>query len=272
MTPPSIWGPKGDEWTYASDAKLWDLTRGIPSPGFMMRTTEGPTDATIMLTPALSALVVVDMQNFFIHPRCNDHPTGLAAVERTMEVVKRCREIGLKVIWLNWGLSEEDLSSMPAATERSFARSLVTPSLDNKQARNGFGSDMGEERGRLLMSGSWNAKLYDPLQDASRTDLDIFCDKNRISGLWNGDTPLAKALVAGGYRTLLFAGVNTDQCVLGTLADAYYRGWDCIMLEDCCATKTPGGHDVTIYNTANGYGFVTDSKSFTEGTFGSGGH
>lgn len=139
---------------------------------------------------------------------------------------------------------------MPAATERSFASNLVTPPLDNKQARNGFGSDMGEGRGRLLMAGSWNAQLYDTLQDASKADSDIFCDKNRISGFWNGDTPLAKSLAAGGYRTLLFAGVNSDQCVLGTLADAYYRGWDCIMVEDCCATKTPGGHDVTIYNTS----------------------
>ncbi|XXH05404.1 hypothetical protein Hte_011830 [Hypoxylon texense] len=265
MAPASSWGPKGDEWTYDSDAKLWNLTRGEHSPGFTIRTTEGPADTSITLAPASSALVVVDMQNFFIHPRCNDHPTGLAAVERTMEVVTRCREVGIKIIWLNWGLTEGDLSSMPAATERSFAKNLVTPQLDNKQARNGFGSDMGEGRGRLLMAGSWNAKLYDPLLGASRTDSDIFCDKNRISGFWNGDTPLAKALAAGGYRTLLFAGVNTDQCVLGTLADAYYRGWDCVMVEDCCATKTPNGHDVTIYNTSNGYGFVIDSKSFVEG-------
>lgn len=100
------------------------------------------------------------------------------------------------------------------------------------------------------MAGSWNARIYDTLQDVSQVDSDIFCNKNRISGFWNGETPLAKALTAGGFRTLLFTGVNTDQCVLGTLADAYYRGWDCIMVEDCCATTTPGGQDVTIYNTS----------------------
>lgn len=97
MAPASSWGPKGDDWTYDGDAKLWNLARGEPSPGFTIRTTEGPTDTSITLAPALSALVVVDMQNFFIHPRCNDHPTGLAAVERTMEVVTRCREVGIKV-------------------------------------------------------------------------------------------------------------------------------------------------------------------------------
>ncbi|KAI2622422.1 Isochorismatase hydrolase [Hypoxylon sp. NC1633] len=270
MSPILKLGPQGDEWAYDKEARSYDLTRGVSeSPRFALRTTHGPPDISITLSPALSALVVVDMQNFFLHPRCNDHPTGLAATERTLEVIARCREIGIKIIWLNWGLSDDDLGSIPAATQRSFGSTLITPSLDNKTARNGFGSDMGDGRGRLLMAGSWNAEIYDPLLEVSRPDLDLFCNKNRISGFWNGETPLAKALAAGGYRTLLFAGVNTDQCVLGTLADAYYRGWDCIMVEDCCATNSPGGHDVTVYNTSGGYGFVVDSRSVAEGVLGS---
>ncbi|KAI1392979.1 Isochorismatase hydrolase [Hypoxylon trugodes] len=257
-------GPKGDEWAYDRGAKSYDLTRGDSSPGLTLRTTQGPTDTSLTVAPKLTALVVVDMQNFFLHPRCNDHPTGLHAAQRILEVVNKCREVGIKIIWLNWGLNDSDLGAMPAAAERSFASGLITPPLDNKQARNGFGSDMGEGRGRLLMKGSWNAKLYDPLYDASQPDVDISCNKDRISGFWNGDTEFAKALAVGGFRTLLFTGVNTDQCVLGTLTDAYYRGWDCIMLEDCCATKTPGGQEVTIHNTSRGYGFVTDSRSFIE--------
>ncbi|KAI0473395.1 isochorismatase [Xylariaceae sp. FL0804] len=299
-------GPENDEWIYNRDTREYDLTRGQLPRGFTMKTTEGPADTTITLAPSLSALVVVDMQNFFLHPRCNEHPTGLAAVERLIEVVAKCREAGIRIIWLNWGLTEADIASMPAATSRSFASSLVTPPLDNKQqqARNGFGSDMGDGRGRLLMAGSWNAALYDPLlpllrrdddaaanDDDDDDDTDIFCAKNRISGLWNDETPLARALAGEGvgeeehghghghsgggggggggsrsrFRTLLFAGVNTDQCVLGTLADAYYRGYDCVLVEDCCATKTPGGQEVTVLNTSRGFGFVVDSKSFCEG-------
>ncbi|KAI1345784.1 hypothetical protein F5Y01DRAFT_299528 [Xylaria sp. FL0043] len=37
------------------------------------------------------------------------------------------------------------------------------------------------------------------------------------------------------------------------------------MLEDCCATKTPGGKDATTWNVSRCYGFVTDSKSFCNG-------
>ncbi|KAI0106882.1 Isochorismatase hydrolase [Daldinia grandis] len=258
-------GPKGNEWSYDKNAKIYNLTRGSSPPAFTLRTTKGPTDTSITLAPSLSALVVVDMQNLFLHPSCNNHPTGLVAVERTLELIRRCREIDVKIIWLNWGLSEKDLETMPAAAERSFDRSLFTTSLDNKHARSGFGSDMGEDRGRLLMEGSWNAALYGALHDVTRAS-DIFCSKNRISGFWHGETPLAKELDSGGFRTLVFAGVNTDQCVLGTLADAYYRGYDCILVEDCCATGTPGGQEVTIHNTSGIYGFVVDSNSVIEGT------
>ncbi|KAI1137303.1 Isochorismatase hydrolase [Hypoxylon sp. FL0543] len=264
MSPILTFGPEGDEWRYDRDTKCYDLSRGVSSPRFTVRATRGPAGTSVTLAPTLSALVVVDMQNFFLHPRCADHPTGLVAVERTLEVVKKCREIDVKIIWLNWGLNDGDLTTMPAATQRSFSNSLITPPSDKRLARYGFGSDMGDGRGRLLMEGSWNARLYDSLQDICRPDSDVFCNKNRISGLWHSEAPLAKALAAGGYRTLLFAGVNTDQCVLGTLADAYYQGWDCIMVEDCCATTTPGGQDVTVYN-ARGYGMVVDSKTVAEG-------
>lgn len=37
--------------------------------------------------------------------------------------------------------------------------------------------------------------------------------------------------------TLLFADVNADQCVLCTLQDAIFRGYDCLLIEDC--------HDLT---------------------------
>ena len=69
-----------------------------------------------------------------------------------------------------------------------------------------------------------------------------------MSGMWNHDQPLWKTLVAEKKRTVLFAGVNTDQCVLGTFVDAYNAGWNVVILEDCCGTPTPGAKEVTLYN------------------------
>ncbi|KAI1163171.1 Isochorismatase-like protein [Nemania serpens] len=270
MTSAITFGPKEGGWVYYKDKKLYDLTRDASAPSLSFNTTQGRPDTAVMIGPKITALVVVDMQNFFLDPRCNDHPSGVQAAQRILEVVARCRVLGIQIIWLNWGLTEQDLLTMPPAVNRSFSSQLIDTADDAKfvdgrsQTRRGFGSDMGLNRGKLLMAQSWNAELYEPLLAASDQEKDMFCSKNRISGLWTDKTPLHDA-IQDRFHTLLFAGVNTDQCVLGTLFDAYNRGFDCIMLEDCCATKTPGGKEVTAWNVSRGYGFVTDSKSFCNG-------
>ncbi|KAJ8128188.1 hypothetical protein O1611_g5448 [Lasiodiplodia mahajangana] len=263
-------GVPGAGWVYYQDKNLYDLTRHEQAPCFSFDTTQGRPETSVMIDPKTSALVVVDMQNFFLHPNCNNHPTGLEAAERTIEVVAKCRELGIQIIWLNWGLTEEDLVTMPPAVHKNFSGEVITMTENDKvpggkgQARRGFGSDMGNNRGRLLMAKSWNAELYEPLLEVSDQERDIFCPKNRMSGMWTEGTPLYSA-AKDRFRTLLFTGVNTDQCVLGTLVDAYNRSFDCIMLSDCCGTPTPGGQDVTVWNVSKGYGFVTDSKSFCNG-------
>lgn len=73
-----------------------------------------------------------------------------------------------------------------------------------------------------------------------------------MSGLWGYQTALDLHLKETGVTTLLFAGVNADQCVLGTLVDAYFRGYDCIVVEDCIATTSPtGGLENVVYNAGN---------------------
>jgi nicotinamidase-related amidase len=79
-----------------------------------------------------------------------------------------------------------------------------------------------------------------------------------MSGFW--DTPLDSILRNLGVKTLLFSGVNTDQCVLCSLQDANFLGYGCIMVEDCCATTSPDYcTQATLFNVKKGFGFVTRS-------------
>lgn len=135
---------------------------------------------------------------------------------------------------------------MPAGVIRGFARSAIAAGTDNPP-RMGLGADLGDGQGRCLMAGEWNSAIYGPLAAAVRPE-DVHCAKNRMSGLWGPSQPLWRHLEKEGRRTLLFTGVNTDQCVLGTLSDAYNAGWDCVMVEDCCATTTPGAREVCLWN------------------------
>lgn len=42
------------------------------------------------------------------------------------------------------------------------------------------------------------------------------------------------------------------QCVLGTIVDSYFRGYDCVALRDCIATTSPqGGLENVFYNCGN---------------------
>ncbi|KAB5578214.1 isochorismatase [Coniochaeta sp. 2T2.1] len=265
--PDLTFGPPGEEWHYDRKSKTYDLSRNHGHPAYKLRTTQGPEETFITVSPSITALVVVDMQNFFLHPKCRDHPLGLAAVEPTLKVIAKCRQLGIQIFWLNWGLTPSDLSTLPASVQRGFARSLIASTPDPSGAvRAGLGADLGPEQGKCLCKGEWNSAVYGPLGDEVRLDKgDVWCDKNRMSGLWSEEQPLFQALKEGGKRTLLFAGVNTDQCVLGTLSDAYNWGWDCVLLEDCCATTSPGAREVCLYNVAGSYGFVSDSETFVKG-------
>lgn len=253
-------GPPGDQWVYDRSTKTYDLTRGgndnISSPSYQplsIRTTQGPPETNILLSPSQTALVIVDMQNFFLHPSCRVHPSGLAAVAPLLSTIEHCRRLGIQVVWLNWGLTDADLAAMPAGVSRGFAKAAIAEGGTAAAAAAGLGADLGGGRGRCLVAGEWNAGVYGPLAGAAREGEDVQCVKNRMSGLWCEGQPLWGYLSGDGgegrrKRTLLFAGVNTDQCVLGTLADAYNAGWDCVMVEDCCATTTEGAREVCLTN------------------------
>jgi nicotinamidase-related amidase len=67
--------------------------------------------------------------------------------------------------------------------------------------------------------------------------------------------------------TLLFAGVNMDQCVLCTLQDANFLGYDCVLLEDCSGTTSPEYCvAATLYNVRQCFGFVARSGAFLAGS------
>lgn len=90
-------GPPGWEWRYSKASKTYDLT-GDSKTNLTFATTEGPKEVSVAISPESSALVIIDMQNFFLSPECRDHPTGLKAVEPTMRAIKKCREAGIQVL------------------------------------------------------------------------------------------------------------------------------------------------------------------------------
>ena len=116
----------------------------------------------------------------------------------------------------------------------------------------GLGDPVPASGAPVLQKDSWGAAVIDELTVA---DTDVRVDKFRMSGFW--DTPLDSILRNLGVSTCLFAGVNADQCVLHTLADANFLGYDTVLLEDCTATTSPAFcWDATLYNARQIFGFT----------------
>lgn len=204
-----------------------------------------------------SCLVVVDMQNDF----CSkggwldgvgvDVSAGWAIVGNVKRLAAWARRMGMPVIWLNWG-NRPDRANLPPGV-------LHVYNPDGESC--GIGDELAGSGSRVLQEGSWSAALVDELGVAEG---DIEVSKYRMSGFF--DTPLDSILRNLRVDTLLFAGVNVDQCVYATLADAACLGYDVILVDDCSATTSPSFcADATTYNVAQCYGFVTGLAALEKG-------
>jgi nicotinamidase-related amidase len=185
--------------------------------------------ASAIIEPSRSVLCIIDMQNFFLHPELSPAATlGRAAVQPTVNMINAFRKNGMKVTWVNWGLTSYDLLTIPPVLKSQFSK--------NDYANSTFGSDMGtlEQNGtstavgRKLMRGAWNAEPYGVLGEMKNAGVtagtDLVFHKNRLSGLWGPQTPFGLWLQENEITTIFFGGVNADQCVFGTFIDAYFKG------------------------------------------------
>ena len=225
-----------------------DLVRQPTSPRPITVQADGKR---VTLDLARTAIIIVDMQNDFCHP---DGWLGHLGVDvapvRTpiaplQSLLPTLRSHDVPVIWVNWGNRPDRLNLSPALLH------VYKPS----GAGIGLGDTLPGSGAKVLERGSWSAAIVDELvTDAA----DIQVAKYRMSGF--RDTELDSILRNLGVTTLMFAGVNADQCVLCTLQEANFRGYDCVLLEDCTATTSPDYcWSATLYNVRQCFGFVVRS-------------
>jgi nicotinamidase-related amidase len=67
----------------------------------------------------------------------------------------------------------------------------------------------------------------------------------RANGAFHG-TDLADVLAAGRIEHLAICGNTIDVCVHTTLRDANDRGYECLLLSDCCGAVDPAMHAAAV--------------------------
>jgi nicotinamidase-related amidase len=193
-------------------------------------------------------MIVIDLQNDFCHPGgwlagigVDVSPTR-AAVEAVRSILPAARTANIPIVWVNWG-NRPDRANLPPGVRHVY---------DPAGRDTGIGSAATPSSPAVLQAGSWGAAVVDELE-AAPTDIRV--DKFRMSGFV--DTVLDSVLRNLRVDTLLFAGVNADQCVLSTLMDAANIGYDAVMLTDAVATTSPEYcMEATIYNVRQCFGFT----------------
>ena len=91
-----------------------------------------------------------------------------------------------------------------------------------------------------------------PELEAGTGARDFIIPKRRYSGFFGTDLDLL--LRELGIRTLIAVGEDTNICVLHTLADAYFLGYDTIVPEDATRTFLCGTQEAGIEHFVKCYG------------------
>lgn len=117
-----------NHWVHLGN-KSFDLTRSLIAP-----TTKPVTipmtgsRKSAIIEPSRSALVIIDMQNYFLHPELSPRAEGgRKAIQPTLDMIDGFRKNGMPVLWVNWGLDGRDLLNMPAAFLAGFSADGVSP-------------------------------------------------------------------------------------------------------------------------------------------------
>lgn len=198
-----------------------------------------------------TALLIVDMQNDFcseggwLHSRGIDISPNRAPIEPLRRLIGACRAASLPVVWVNWGVRKDLLN--------------IAPSLIHAHNPNGDETTLGQPvpgtRSEVIAAGSWGAQVVDEINPGVA---DYQITKHRFSAFWDCETDAVLRNL--GVKTLLVAGVNMDQCVMTTLEDASFLGYDAVLLEDCTATTSPRFCvEAVLYNVKLLFGFVAKS-------------
>lgn len=190
------------------------------------RPFEFPADGA--LDPASTALLVIDMQVDFLSPggylaRKGYDTAPLRAIVPTVNrLAHAARSAGCLVVYTRQG-HREDLADMVRSGRRDRKRALPK----------------GAE---VLVRGSPGFQIVSEikvLQD------DIIIDKT-ANGAFTY-TELEPVLRAQGITHLLLAGCTTDVCVHSTLREANDRGFQCLLIEDACASGDAYAHAAAVH-------------------------
>ena len=184
---------------------------------------------------ARTALVVVDMQNYFMtEPYQAACPVGQEVAPNVNRLAEAVRKAGGIVVWI------QNLASPESEESWSVARERYTP-------------DRAENRWRDMAMEADGFQLW-PGLDVRPEDRRVV--KRRYSAFIQGSSDIELVLRDAGIRTIVVTGVATNVCCESTARDAMMLNYRTMMVSDGCATNTDQEHLASLGNFYLNFGDV----------------
>ena len=171
---------------------------------------------SLVLDPATTALVVIDLQRGILGRATSPHPNA-DVLARAAQLAAQCRKVGAAVVLVNVGFSGEE--------KHRLTQPVDSPNPPGKMAE------------------GWND--LDPALAVAPNDILI---TKRQWGAFYG-TALDLELRRRGVTTIILCGIATNVGIESTARDAWERNYALVFAEDAMASTTPGAHEFTMKTT-----------------------
>jgi len=185
-----------------------------------------------------TALVVVDMQNYFLdESQLAGCPVGQTIVDNVNRIANVVRETGGTVIWTQHFNPNHTPETWKTAHER-------------------YSPEKGEIRIKSMKPGQWPFEFW-PKLDIREEDYQV--TKRRYSALIQGSSDMELILQDNGIENILICGVATNICCDSTARDAMMLNYRTLMVSDGCATSSDEEHAGALIAFYTNFGDVQNT-------------